>query len=187
MYLREETAIPEVCVLMPRQFDDERGCFFESFSEAALKECGIEFNAVQENHIVNIRQGVIRGLHFQNAPFAQAKIVRCIRGTVDDVAVDIRKGSPTYLKWVMVELSEENCKQLYIPKGFAHGVISRSDYSEIEYVVDELYCPKADRSIRYDDAEIGVEWREQFPVLSMKDKNAPRLRDSDYNFEYDKK
>lgn len=170
--------------MTPKTFPDERGVFFETFSERALLECGIEFHTVQENHIVNVKKGVIRGLHFQNAPHAQAKIVRCIKGTVDDVAVDLRKGSPTYLKWVMVELSEENRKQLYIPEGFAHGVISRTEYSEIQYVVNEGYAPQADRSIRFDDPAIGVDWKENAPVLSEKDNNAPTVDECDCNFVY---
>ena len=133
---------------------------------------------------MNICAGVIRGLHFQNDPYAQAKIVRCIKGTVDDVAVDLRKGSPTYLKWVMVELSDDNKKQLFLPKGFAHGVISRSEYSEIQYVVDEFYAPDADRNIRWNDPEINVEWGIDTPILSPKDQNAPLLCESDCNFIY---
>lgn len=186
MYTAEKTSIPEVVVLTPKVFEDERGYFFEAYSEKALAEAGIEFHAVQENHIMNACPGVIRGLHFQNEPFAQAKLVRCIKGVVDDVAVDLRKGSPTYLKWVMVELSEDNKKQLYLPKGFAHGVISRSEYSEVQYVVDEGYAPQADRNIRYDEADIGVDWKTDKPVLSPKDQNAPSLKESDCNFVYKK-
>lgn len=184
MYTAERTAIPEVVVLTPRVFPDDRGFFYETYSERALAEVSIDFQAKQENHIMNARPGVIRGLHFQNDPHAQAKLVRCIKGSVDDVAVDLREGSPTYLQWVMVELSEENRKQLYIPKGFAHGVISRTEYSEIQYVVDEGYAPEVDRSIRYDDPRIGVQWNEANPVLSAKDQNAPSFEESDCNFKY---
>lgn len=184
MYSMEQTAIPEVRILTPRVFNDERGCFFETYSEPSVHELGIDFRAVQENHIINTKRSVLRGLHFQNVPCAQAKLVRCISGVVDDVAVDLRKGSPTYLKWVMVELSAENRRQLFIPRGFAHGVISRSDYSEVQYVVDAPYCPEADRSIRFDDPAIGVDWRESCPVLSAKDRAAPLLCDSDCNFVY---
>lgn len=184
MYIAEKTKIPEVVILTPKVFNDDRGCFFETYSEKALAEVGIEFSAKQENHIMNACPGVIRGLHFQNDPYAQAKIVRCIKGVVDDVAVDLRKGSPTYLQWVMVELSEENKKQLYLPKGFAHGVISRSEYSEIQYVVDERYAPEYDRNIRYNEPQIGVDWGTEAPVLSPKDQNAPSLSESDCNFVY---
>lgn len=184
MYFVEATELKDVIVLTPKVFPDDRGCFFEVFSEKALKDVGIDFKLRQENYIVNEKKGVIRGLHFQNDPYAQAKIVRCIKGEVDDVAVDLRKGSPTYLKWVMVRLTAENKKQLYLPKGFAHGVISRTDYSEVQYVVDEGYAPQADRNIKYDDPQISVEWNEDVPVLSPKDMGAPLLKDSDCNFTY---
>lgn len=184
MYTAEKTAIPEVVVLTPRVFEDDRGFFYETFSEKALENVGIEFHAKQENHIRNTSTGVIRGLHFQNDPYAQAKLVRCIRGEVSDVAVDLRKGSPTYLQWVMVELTEENRKQLYVPKGFAHGVISRTEYSEIQYVVDAGYAPEADRGIRWDDPQVGIDWQVEKPVLSEKDGKAPMLQDSDCNFIY---
>lgn len=186
MYLVEKTLLPEVLILTPKLFEDERGTFFEAYSERSLQQAGIVFRARQENHIVNIQANVIRGLHFQNAPYAQAKIVRCTKGRVDDVAVDLRRGSPTYLQWVMVELSGENKRQLYLPKGFAHGVISRSAYSEIQYVVDEPYCPQADRNIRYDDPCIGVQWGCGSPVLSQKDQAAPLLAESDCNFVWEK-
>lgn len=184
MYNAEKTAIPEVIVLTPRVFPDDRGFFFETYSEAALAAAGIEFHAVQENHIMNVKAGVLRGLHFQNDPHSQAKIVRCIAGEVDDVAVDLRKGSPTYLKWVMVRLTAENKKQIYLPKGFAHGVISRSEYSEVQYVVDEGYAPECDRNVAWNDPDIGVQWETDTPVLSPKDQNAPCLRASDCNFTY---
>lgn len=184
MYIAEKTTIPDVVVLTPKVFADDRGYFYETYNEKALKDCGIEFQAKQENHIMNSSSGVLRGLHFQNDPHAQAKLVRCIKGTVSDVAVDLRKGSPTYLQWVMVELSEENKKQLYLPKGFAHGVISRTEYSEVQYVVDEGYAPECDRSVRYDDPQIGVDWETEQVVLSQKDQSAPALCDSDCNFTY---
>lgn len=184
MYTVEKTNIEDVLTLTPKVFNDERGCFFESFSVKALEAVGIDFHVCQENHIINKDAGVIRGLHFQNSPYAQAKIVRCIRGIVDDVAVDLRKGSPTYLQWVMVELSEENRRQLFLPRGFAHGVISRSDYSEIQYVVDAPYCPELDRNIRYDELLIGIPWNCDKPILSTKDQNAPSLAQSDCNFSY---
>lgn len=108
MYEMEKTALPGVVILTPKVFMDDRGNFFETYSERSLQEMGIDFHVKQENHIMNVCAGVIRGLHFQNDPYAQAKLVRCIKGVVDDVAVDLRKGSPTYLKWIMVELSEDN-------------------------------------------------------------------------------
>ena len=184
MYYAEPTSLKEVIVLTPKTFEDDRGCFFEVYSEKALKEVGIDFTLKQENYIVNEKKGVIRGLHVQNDPYAQSKIVRCINGEVDDVAVDMRKGSPTYLKWVMVRHTAENKKQLYLPKGFAHGVISRTEYSEVQYVVDEGYAPQADRNIRYDTPEIAIDWQENNIVLSPKDEVAPTLGESDCNFVY---
>lgn len=184
MYEKLETGLPGVVILTPKQFEDERGCFFETYSEKALADIGIDFHARQENHIINSRKGVVRGLHFQNEPDAQAKLVRCIEGVVDDVAVDLRKGSSTYLQWVMVELSAQNRRQLFLPKGFAHGVISRTEISEIQYVVDNLYAPQSDRNIAYNDPTIGVEWKEENPFLSNKDLNAPSLEESDCNFVY---
>ncbi|OPY11918.1 MAG: dTDP-4-dehydrorhamnose 3,5-epimerase [Syntrophus sp. PtaB.Bin138] len=179
---KNDTALDGVYILEPRIFGDDRGCFFESFSLKALRECGIEFTPVQENYVYSKKKGTIRGLHFQNAPKAQAKIVRCTTGSVLDVAVDLRKDSPHYLKYVMVELSSENKKQIFIPKYFAHGVMSLSDGAVIEYLVDELYSPEHDRSIRYDDPQINVTWNISNPSLSAKDKNAPALSDSDINF-----
>lgn len=184
MYTIEKTTLPGVVILTPKTFEDDRGIFFESYSEKSLLEAGIEFHMVQENHIMNELPGVIRGLHFQNSPYAQAKLVRCVKGIVDDVAVDLRKGSPTYLKWVMVELSDENKKQLFLPKGFAHGVVSRSPKSEIQYVVDEAYCPEADRSIRFDEPKIGIQWKVEKPILSPKDIKAFSIDESDCNFIY---
>lgn len=184
MYEMEKTSLPGVVILTPKAYADDRGHFFETYNEKSLLDVGIDFHAKQENHIMNANADVIRGLHFQNNPYAQAKLVRCIRGIVDDVAVDLRKGSPTYLQWVMVELSEENKKQLFLPKGFAHGVISRSDYSEIQYAVDEIYCPQADRSIRYNEQQIGIQWKAKAPIMSLKDIKAPLLNESDCNFYY---
>lgn len=184
MYTAIRTKLDGVLILSPKIFSDERGCFFEAFSEKSLETTGVVFHACQENHIINKDAGIIRGLHFQNAPCAQAKVVRCIRGIVDDIAVDLRKGSPTYLQWVMVELSEENRRQLFLPRGFAHGVISRSAYSEIQYIVDAPYCPELDRSIRYDEPLIGIPWNCKNPILSLKDRQAPSLEQSDCNFSY---
>ncbi len=137
---------------------------------------------------MSAKKGTLRGLHFQKAPMAQAKLVRCIRGSIIDVAVDLRKGSPTYLKWVAEELSAENKKQIYVPRGFAHGFITLTDDVEIEYKVDNLYSPEHDRGIRYDDPEIAMDWEKYLkgmePILSAKDINGPLLKDSDVNFVY---
>lgn len=181
MYEIKSTSIPEVFVITPVQFDDNRGFLFESFNKQEIKKnLGIEFDIAQENTIHNFKKGVIRGLHFQKRPYEQIKIVRCIMGEVDDVAIDIRKDSPTYLKWFMTRLSAENRNQLIIPKGFAHGVISRSEYSAISYISDVVWHPEADMSIKYDDPSINIEWNEDTPILSQKDLNAPYLSEIQY-------
>lgn len=176
------TEIAEVKILKPKVFHDDRGFFCETISAKKLTDAGLNFTPVQENCAFSFRKGTIRGLHFQNNPMAQAKIVRCTVGRVLDFAVDLRKDSKTYLKHVSVELSAENHYQLYIPRGFAHGVVSLEDNTIIEYFADELYSPEHDRSIRYDDSQIGIDWGMKELILSDKDKNAPLLCDSDCNF-----
>lgn len=176
------TKIQGVRIVEPNVFDDARGYFFEAFNGHSLKSAGILFSPIQENCAYSLKKGTIRGLHFQNDPVAQAKIVRCVKGSVLDFAVDLRKGSPTYLNHVSVLLSEENKKQLYIPRGFAHGVISVEDDSMIEYFADNPYSPEHDRSIRYNDPQIGIDWGTEDLILSPKDMNAPLLADSDCNF-----
>jgi dTDP-4-dehydrorhamnose 3,5-epimerase len=177
-----KTVLPGVFEIIPKVFSDNRGWFYESFNLKALKEHGINFSCVQENHSYTAKKGTVRGLHFQQNPYAQTKIVRCTRGVIMDVAVDLRKNSPTYCKWLAVELSEENKKLLCIPKGFAHGFVSKTDDVEVQYLVDRHYVPSADRSVKFDDPDIGVVWGTNEPILSGKDKNAPLLRDSDCNF-----
>ena len=178
----ELTQIADVKILKPRVFADDRGYFYETLSVGKLEAAGISFVPMQENCAFSLKKGTIRGLHFQNNPAAQAKIVRCTMGRVMDYAVDLRKDSPTYLKHVAVELSAENKCQLYIPRGFAHGVISLEDNTTIEYFADNLYSPEHDRSIRYDDPSIGIDWGLDTLVLSEKDKNARLLKDIDCNF-----
>ena len=150
-----KTKLDGVLILTPRTFCDERGWFMESYSARTLSELGIDCAFVQQNHIQSLQKGVLRGIHFQNYPYAQAKLVRCLRGIVRDYAVDLRKGSPTYKQYVCVELSEENKKQLFLPRGFGHAVISLTDNSEIEYQVDNLYMPEFDRTVFYLDSELG--------------------------------
>ena len=149
-----------------------------------MKELGIDSVFVQDTHSFTELKGTIRGLHFQNGAAAQAKLVRVLSGAVLDVAVDLRKGSPHYLKWVAVELSAENKRMLYIPRGFAHGFLTRKDNTEFLYKVDNAYSPENDRSIRFDDPQIGVDWGIKTPILSDKDRNAPLLNDSDCSFIY---
>ncbi len=176
------TNLEDVKILKPRVFQDERGFFYETISTKKMEAAGISFVPVQENMAFSIKKGAIRGLHFQNNPMAQAKIVRCTRGSVMDYAVDLRKESPTYLQYVAVELSEGNKLQLYIPKGFAHGVISLEDDTVIEYFADNWYSPEHDRSVRYDDPAIGIDWGFSELILSEKDRTAPLVCDSDCNF-----
>lgn len=177
-----DTDIKEVKIIEPRVFCDERGSFNEVFSTRELEKNGIEFKPVQENCAFSLKPGTVRGIHFQNNPYAQAKLVRCTKGRVRDYAIDLRKSSPTYLKHVCVELTEENKKQLFIPRGFAHAVISLTENSEIEYLVDNLYEPSCDRSICPLDKTINIDWGFDELILSIKDKNAPSLEETDCNF-----
>ena len=183
---RIDTKLPGVCILEPVVHGDQRGYFMETYSTAAFAAVGIETVFVQDNQSYSAHKGVLRGIHFQNAPMAQAKLVRVTRGAVLDVAVDLRKGSPTYKKWVLVELSAENKRMLYIPRGFGHGFVTLTDEVEFVYKVDNLYSKECDRSIRYDDPEIGVDWEIENPIRSEKDLAAPFLKDSDVNFIYGK-
>jgi len=174
-----KTKLPEVIIIEPRVFEDDRGYFFESYKKELFDENVRPIEFIQDNESKSIK-GVLRGLHYQLPPFAQSKLVRVIKGRVLDVAVDIRKGSPTFKEYVAVELSEENRRQLFIPRGFAHGFLVLSDEAIFSYKVDNYYAPKYDRSIRFDDPEIGIEW--SFPkeriIVSNKDKNAPLLKDA---------
>lgn len=177
-----KTEIEDLLILEPRVFGDHRGWFTETYSKTKFQDLGIDTEFVQDNHSMSAQKGTLRGLHFQTNPKAQSKLVRCTKGIILDVAVDLRKGSATYKKWVGVELSEENKKQLLIPKGFAHGFLTLTDDVEVQYKVDEYYAPECDRSIRFDDPEIGVNWGIEDPILSEKDLNAPLLKDSDADF-----
>jgi len=181
---KTETAIPGVYLIEPDVFGDHRGWFMESWSYEKLKKLGIDAHFVQDNHSFTAKKDTLRGLHFQIDPMAQAKLVRCTAGAVLDVAVDLRKGSPTYKKWVSVILSAANKLQLFIPRGFAHGFLTLTDNVEFEYKCDNPYSKEHDRSIRFDDPEIGVDWKIADPIISEKDRNAPFLKDSDCNFIY---
>ncbi|CKF56169.1 sugar biosynthesis protein [Streptococcus pneumoniae] len=157
----------------------------ETFSDQAMREAGIDLQFVQDNQSFSATKGTLRGLHYQLNPKAQTKLVRCTRGSIFDVAVDIRKGSPTYGQWFGIELSAENKKQLLIPKGFAHGFMTLTDDVEVQYKVDELYAPECDRGIIWNDAEVGIEWPMEIqPVLSEKDEKAPSLKEAEKNFVY---
>lgn len=170
------TALDGVVILTPRVFGDERGYFFESFSQREFEEKVCRTAFMQDNESFS-RRGVLRGLHYQLPPHAQSKLVRVIRGTVLDVAVDIRRGSPTFGRHVAVELSGENRRQLFIPRGFAHGFVVLSDEALFQYKCDNLYAPAAEGAIAWDDPTIGVDWRvaPAEVVLSDKDRAHPRL------------
>jgi dTDP-4-dehydrorhamnose reductase/dTDP-4-dehydrorhamnose 3,5-epimerase len=179
-----KTKIKEVLIIDPKVFGDQRGWFIEAYSKEKFKELGIDINFVQDNHSFSAQKGTLRGLHFQLYPSSQTKLIRCTKGKILDVAVDIRKGSPTYKNWVAVELTEDNKKQLLVPEGFAHGFITLTDNVEVQYKVDKYYSPENDRSIRFDDPEININWGLESPILSDKDLNAPILLESDANFIY---
>lgn len=179
-----ETELPGVCIVEPQVFGDHRGYFMETYSTKAFADIGITNVFVQDNQSFTAQKGTLRGIHFQNAPMAQAKLVRVTRGAVLDVAVDLRRGSPTYRQWVGVELSAENKRMLFIPRGFGHGFVTLTDDVEFCYKVDNLYSRACDRGIRFNDPSIGVQWGVENPILSDKDTNSPMLADSDCNFTY---
>ncbi len=182
---RTETPLKGLYVLEPKLFGDHRGYFMETYSQRTFEALGISTTVVQDNQSFSAHRGTLRGLHFQLAPMAQAKLVRVTKGAVLDVAVDLRKGSPTYKQWFAVELSATNKKMLYIPRGFAHGFKTLTDDVEFCYKVDNLYSKEHDRGIRFDDPTIGVDWGEVIPEhLSQKDLTAPCLAESDCNFIY---
>lgn len=182
---RLDTKLSGVCIIEPDVHGDHRGYFMETYSTRTMSELGIDTVFVQDNQSYSAQKGVLRGIHFQNAPMAQAKLVRVIRGAVLDVAVDLRKCSPTYRQWVGVELSAENKRMLFIPRGFGHGFVTLTDNVEFCYKVDNLYSQECDRGIRFDDPSIGVDWGVANPILSQKDSSSPLLDDSDCNFVYD--
>ena len=180
-----ETKLPGVRLLEPRRFGDERGFFSESWNRKTFLDHGIDMDFVQDNHSLSATVGTVRGLHFQSPPHAQAKLVRCGRGRLFDVAVDIRKGSPTFGQWVGYELSFENGLQLLIPAGFLHGFVTREPDTEIIYKCSDYYAPDCDGAVRFDDPDLGIDWGlSGDPVLSEKDANAPLMADFDSPFTY---
>lgn len=182
---RIETKLSGVCILEPQVFGDLRGYFMETYSVNGMAEVGITNVFVQDNQSFTAKKGTLRGIHFQNTPMAQAKLVRATRGAVMDVAVDLRRGSPTYCQWTAVELSEENKLIFYIPRGFGHGFKTLTDNVEFCYKVDNLYSKEHDRGIYFNDSAIGVDWGAvSESLLSDKDKASPLLCDSDCNFEF---
>lgn len=177
-----KTEIEDLYIIEPQIFGDSRGWFMESWSQKKMEEAGLFYNFVQDNHSFSAVKGTLRGLHFQKGSSSQAKLVRCIKGAVFDVAVDLRKNSKTYKKWVGCILSEENKKQFLIPRGFAHGFLTLTDNVEFVYKADNYYDPQADRNILWNDEEINVDWGIENPILSEKDKKAPKLSESDVDF-----
>jgi len=161
---------------------DNRGWFTETYTKNKFVDIGVDADFIQDNQSYSAKKGTLRGIHFQINPKAQAKLIRCTRGAIIDTVVDLRKGSDTYKQWFSVELSAENKKQLFIPKGFGHAFVTITDDVEVQYKVDEYYSKEHDRSIRFDDPEIGINWGVENPILSEKDLNAPLLKDSDANF-----
>lgn len=176
-------ALPELIELTPRRFADERGFFSEVWNEARFAAAGVTARFVQDNVSLSVTAGVLRGLHFQAAPHAQAKLVRVSRGAIFDVGVDIRRSSPTFGRWAAVVLSADRWNQLYIPEGFAHGFVTLEDNCEVSYKASALYSPQHDRAIRWNDPDIGIAWPPSAkPILSAKDADAPLLADIETGF-----
>ena len=181
-----KTAIEGLVIIEPKVFWDQRGYFFESFSQREFEEKVRKINFVQDNESMS-RYGVMRGLHFQRPPFTQSKLLRCVKGKVLDVAVDIRKGSPTYGQHVAVELSEDNHRMFFVPRGFAHGFAVLSDVAIFQYKCDNFYAPQADCGVSIMDGSLGIDWRipSESIILSEKDMKQICLKDFDSPFEYD--
>lgn len=177
-----------VSLIETKRFVDARGWFSEVYNERTMSSLGVDEQFVQDNHSLSIAAGTLRGLHFQTPPYAQAKLVRCTRGAVFDVAVDIRRGSPTFGRWIGYELSAENGFQLYIPAGYAHGFITLEPMTEVVYKVSAVYDPKSDKGIRWNDPNIAIDWpfpNGAEPTLSEKDACQQLLSEFDSPFTYD--
>lgn len=180
-----KTNLEGVLVIEPKVFGDHRGWFMETYNKENFVETGLNINFIQDNQSFSATKGTLRGLHYQLSPKAQTKLVRCTKGSIFDVAVDIRQESPTYGQWFGIELTAENKKQLLVPKGFAHGFMTLTEDVEVQYKVDEYYAPECDRGIIWNDPTIGVEWPINIqPVLSEKDEKAPSFQNAENNFVY---
>lgn len=175
-----KTELPGCLLIEPEIFGDHRGWFYESYSERKLPELKVKF--IQDNHSYTKQKGTIRGIHFQKPPATQAKLVRCTRGAVKAVAVDLRAASETFKRWILVELSAENKRMLFLPFGFGAGFVTLTDDVEFMYKVDNYYSPADERGIRWNDPDLAVDWGITEPILSEKDAKAPFLRDSDLDF-----
>ena len=183
-----ETEIKGVYVIEPTVFGDHRGYFMETYSQQAFEEAGLHYTFVQDNQSKS-SYGVLRGLHFQKPPYSQSKLVRCIKGAVLDVAVDIRKGSPTFGKYVAVELTEDNHRQFFVPRGFAHGFAVLSEEAVFQYKCDNFYNKESEGSVAWNDPQLGIDWRipAEKVLLSEKDKLSKGITDADYLFDYNEK
>jgi dTDP-4-dehydrorhamnose 3,5-epimerase len=175
--------IPEVVLIEPKVFGDERGFFMETYKMPDFVAAGIKTNFVQDNHSHSTK-GILRGLHYQNPPFAQGKLMRVVKGEIFDVAVDIRKGSPTWSKWVGVILSEENRNIVYVPTGFAHGFCILSEVAEVVYKTTNVYSAESEAGIIWNDEALNIEWPVKEPILSEKDRKLPALKDANIKFYY---
>jgi len=174
-----ETRIPDVKLLRPKKFGDHRGFFSETYNCRTLAESGIEIDFVQDNHSLSVEKGTIRGLHFQTPPYAQDKLVRVVRGAILDVAVDLRRESPTYGQWVGAEISAEEWNQILVPVGFAHGICTLEPDTELIYKVSNYYSPDHDKGLRWNDPDLGIEWpiSESEAILSEKDRAQPLFKE----------
>ena len=180
-FIFDKLEIPDVILITPHLFNDERGYFFENFNHSIFKQNQINLNFIQENFSKS-KKNVIRGLHFQKNPKAQAKLVTAISGEIFDVAVDLRKNSSTFGKWVGEILSETNHKSLYVPEGFAHGFCVLSEYASMVYKINKEYSPEYEQGIIWNDPELDISWPISKPILSEKDQNLPLFKNQTYNF-----
>jgi dTDP-4-dehydrorhamnose 3,5-epimerase len=181
-----ETALPGVMILVPPRFGDERGYFCEAWNARRLAEAGLDHDFVQDNESLSARAGTLRGLHYQAPPFAQAKLLRVLRGAVRDVVVDARLGSPTYGHWVAAELSAGNSAQILVPRGFLHGFLTLDDDTQVLYKVDNPYDAASDGAVAWDDPDLGIDWgiEPARVIVSAKDRAAPGFRDWRSPFRY---
>ena len=173
------TKFEGVYIIEPQVFGDARGWFMETYSKKKTPQIDCEF--VQDNQSYSAQKGTIRGIHFQKPPMEQAKLIRCTRGALMDFIVDLRRGSPTYKQWLYIELSEENKKQIFIPRGFGHGFVSLTDDVEIQYKTDNYYSGEHDAAVLWSDPDIGIDWGVENPIISDKDAKAPTLKEFEEN------
>lgn len=179
-----KTKFDDAFLIETKVFGDNRGFFTESYNKKLFEEHGLNFNFVQDNHSLSVETGTLRGLHYQLNPMAQTKLVRVLSGAIYDVIVDLRKGSPTYGEWEGFILSEDNKRQLLVPKGFAHGFCTIVPNTQVFYKVDEYYSPDHDRGIIWNDQDLGIKWPTDEPILSQKDQNNPSFSEAENNFIY---